>query len=191
MFEDVLAIHRRNENVEGIGTALLNLGVVHYALGEHEASLRALRGGARVLRGGRLPRARRACGPGIRCVRGERRPVRGRRAPPRAGTRRAGRDRRAGGRLRERHGRLDEGAGARGAGRGCIRGGVRRGPREARLGNVVEEVGALTHGRRAVDEEDELPVSGIAQLEDRARAGRRGRCRAPARAARAARRDRP
>ena len=41
MFEDVLAIHRRNENVEGIGTALLNLGVVHYALGEHEASLRA------------------------------------------------------------------------------------------------------------------------------------------------------
>ena len=40
MFEDVLAIHRRNENVEGIGTALLNLGVVHYALGEHEASLR-------------------------------------------------------------------------------------------------------------------------------------------------------
>ncbi len=41
MFEDVLAIHRRNESVEGIGTALLNLGVVHYALGEHEASLRA------------------------------------------------------------------------------------------------------------------------------------------------------
>ena len=41
MFEDVLAIHRRNENVEGIGTALLNLGVVHYALGTHEASLRA------------------------------------------------------------------------------------------------------------------------------------------------------
>jgi len=39
MFEDVLAIHRRNENVEGIGTALLNLGVVHYVLGEHEASL--------------------------------------------------------------------------------------------------------------------------------------------------------
>jgi predicted ATPase/DNA-binding SARP family transcriptional activator len=41
MFEDVLAIHRRNENVEGIGFALLNLGVVYYALGEHEASLRA------------------------------------------------------------------------------------------------------------------------------------------------------
>jgi predicted ATPase/DNA-binding SARP family transcriptional activator len=41
MFEDVLAIHRRNESVEGIGTALLNLGVVHYALGEYEASLRA------------------------------------------------------------------------------------------------------------------------------------------------------
>jgi tetratricopeptide (TPR) repeat protein len=41
MFEDVLAIHRRNENVEGIGTALLNLGVVHFALREHEASLRA------------------------------------------------------------------------------------------------------------------------------------------------------
>ncbi|HYI75140.1 MAG TPA: BTAD domain-containing putative transcriptional regulator [Gaiellaceae bacterium] len=41
MFDDVLAIHRRNENVEGIGTALLNLGVVHYALGEHDASLRA------------------------------------------------------------------------------------------------------------------------------------------------------
>ena len=40
MFEDVLVIHRRNENVEGIGIALLNLGVVHYALGEHEASLR-------------------------------------------------------------------------------------------------------------------------------------------------------
>jgi predicted ATPase/DNA-binding SARP family transcriptional activator len=41
MFEDVLAIHRRNEGVEGIGTALLNLGVVHYSLGEHDASLRA------------------------------------------------------------------------------------------------------------------------------------------------------
>jgi predicted ATPase/DNA-binding SARP family transcriptional activator len=41
MFEDVLAIHRRNENVEGVGTALLNLGVVHYALEEHEASFRA------------------------------------------------------------------------------------------------------------------------------------------------------
>jgi len=41
MFEDVLAIHRRNGSVEGIGTALLNLGVVHHALGEHEASLRA------------------------------------------------------------------------------------------------------------------------------------------------------
>jgi non-specific serine/threonine protein kinase len=41
MFEDVLAIHRRKENIEGIGTALLNLGVVHHALGEHEASLRA------------------------------------------------------------------------------------------------------------------------------------------------------
>ncbi|HET8968605.1 MAG TPA: BTAD domain-containing putative transcriptional regulator [Gaiellaceae bacterium] len=41
MFEDVLAIHRRNENVEGIGFALLNLGVVYYALGEHQASLRA------------------------------------------------------------------------------------------------------------------------------------------------------
>ena len=40
MFEGVLAIHRRNENVEGIGTALLNLAVVHYALGEHESSLR-------------------------------------------------------------------------------------------------------------------------------------------------------
>jgi tetratricopeptide (TPR) repeat protein len=41
MFEDVLAIHRRNENVEGIGTALLNLGPIHHRLGEHEASLRA------------------------------------------------------------------------------------------------------------------------------------------------------
>jgi len=41
MFDDVLVIHRRNENVEGIGTALLNLGVVHHALGEHEESLRA------------------------------------------------------------------------------------------------------------------------------------------------------
>ena len=61
MFEDVLAIHRRNENVEGIGTALLNLGVVHYALGEARGVASRLRGGARVLRGGRLPRARRPC----------------------------------------------------------------------------------------------------------------------------------
>jgi tetratricopeptide (TPR) repeat protein len=41
MFEDVLAIHRRNENVRGIGTALLNLGAIHHRIGEHEASLRA------------------------------------------------------------------------------------------------------------------------------------------------------
>ena len=41
MFEDVLAAHRRNENVEGIGHALLNLGVVYDALGEHQASLHA------------------------------------------------------------------------------------------------------------------------------------------------------
>ncbi len=41
LLEDVLAIHRRNENAEGVGTALLNLGVVHYALGGHEASLQA------------------------------------------------------------------------------------------------------------------------------------------------------
>ena len=41
MFEDVLAIQRQNENLEGIGFALLNLGVVHYALGEHQASVSA------------------------------------------------------------------------------------------------------------------------------------------------------
>jgi predicted ATPase len=41
MLEDVLAIHRRNENLEGIGTALLNLGLVHHALGEHRASFEA------------------------------------------------------------------------------------------------------------------------------------------------------
>jgi tetratricopeptide (TPR) repeat protein len=41
LFDDVLTIHRRMDNIEGIGTSLLNLGVVHHALGEHEASFRA------------------------------------------------------------------------------------------------------------------------------------------------------
>ena len=41
LFEDVLAYHRRTENVSGIGFALINLGVVHHVVGDHEASLRA------------------------------------------------------------------------------------------------------------------------------------------------------
>jgi tetratricopeptide (TPR) repeat protein len=40
MLDDVLAIHRRNENVAGIGFALLNRGVANYGLGDHEASRR-------------------------------------------------------------------------------------------------------------------------------------------------------
>ena len=40
MLDDVLAIHRRNENVAGTGFALLNRGVANYALGDHEASRR-------------------------------------------------------------------------------------------------------------------------------------------------------
>ena len=59
-----------------------------------------------------------------------------------------------------------------------------------RLGDVVEEVGALAHGRGAVDEEDELVVARVAQLEDRPRLRRRGRCRARGRAARAVLRGR-
>jgi predicted ATPase len=43
LFEDVLAIHRRNDTVSGIGFASINLGVVHYALGDHAASLEAFR----------------------------------------------------------------------------------------------------------------------------------------------------
>jgi tetratricopeptide (TPR) repeat protein len=41
LFEDVLALHQRNDNVQGVGFALINLGVVHHALGEHDASLAA------------------------------------------------------------------------------------------------------------------------------------------------------
>jgi predicted ATPase/DNA-binding SARP family transcriptional activator len=40
LFEEVLASHRRNERPGGIGFALLNLGLVHHLLGEHEASRR-------------------------------------------------------------------------------------------------------------------------------------------------------
>ncbi|MDF2750497.1 MAG: Transcriptional regulator [Gaiellaceae bacterium] len=43
LFEDVLAHHRRAENDAGIGFALINLGVVHHALGDHGASLEAFR----------------------------------------------------------------------------------------------------------------------------------------------------
>ncbi len=43
LFEDVLALQRRNENVQGIGFAMINLGVVQYALGDHAASLEAFR----------------------------------------------------------------------------------------------------------------------------------------------------
>jgi predicted ATPase/DNA-binding SARP family transcriptional activator len=43
LFEDVLARHRRAENDAGIGFALINLGVVHHALGDHEASVAAFR----------------------------------------------------------------------------------------------------------------------------------------------------
>ena len=38
-----------------------------------------------------------------------------------------------------------------------------------RLGNVLEEVGALAHGRGAVDEEDELRVARVPQLKNRLR----------------------
>ena len=40
MLDDVLAIHRRNENVAGIGGALLNRGAANYGLGQHDASRR-------------------------------------------------------------------------------------------------------------------------------------------------------
>jgi tetratricopeptide (TPR) repeat protein len=43
LFEDVLDYHRRTENDQGIGFALINLGVVHHALGDHLASLDAFR----------------------------------------------------------------------------------------------------------------------------------------------------
>src|SRR6185436_776333 len=42
----------------------------------------------------------------------------------------------------------------------------RRRRRGSRLGHVVEEVGASRDGRGAVDEEDELVLSGVAELED-------------------------
>lgn len=41
MFQAVLEIHRANTNIEGIGTALLNLGAVYFESHEHEASLEA------------------------------------------------------------------------------------------------------------------------------------------------------
>jgi predicted ATPase/DNA-binding SARP family transcriptional activator len=40
LFEDVLASHRRHRRPAGIGYALLNLGLAHYELGQHEASRR-------------------------------------------------------------------------------------------------------------------------------------------------------
>jgi predicted ATPase/DNA-binding SARP family transcriptional activator len=40
LFEDVLASHRGHERPAGVGYALLNLGLAHYELGEHEASRR-------------------------------------------------------------------------------------------------------------------------------------------------------
>jgi tetratricopeptide (TPR) repeat protein len=45
LFEDVLAYHRRTENDQGMGFALINLGVVQHALGEHRASLEAFQEG--------------------------------------------------------------------------------------------------------------------------------------------------
>ena len=45
LFEDVLAHHRRTGNDQGMGFALINLGVVHHALGDHGASLEAFREG--------------------------------------------------------------------------------------------------------------------------------------------------
>jgi tetratricopeptide (TPR) repeat protein len=41
LLEDVLRYHRENDNTQGMGFALINLGVVHHALGDHEASLAA------------------------------------------------------------------------------------------------------------------------------------------------------
>ena len=37
LFEDVLAYHRRRDRVEGIGLALLNLGLAHFRLGSGAA----------------------------------------------------------------------------------------------------------------------------------------------------------
>ena len=41
LLQDVLASHRAADNVQGMGFALLNLGVAHHALGDHEAALEA------------------------------------------------------------------------------------------------------------------------------------------------------
>ena len=43
LFDDVLSYHRRTENDQGMGFALINLGVLHHALGDHGASLEAFR----------------------------------------------------------------------------------------------------------------------------------------------------
>jgi tetratricopeptide (TPR) repeat protein len=43
LLEDVLAVHRRNDNASGIGFASMNLGVVFYALGHPAASLAAFK----------------------------------------------------------------------------------------------------------------------------------------------------
>ena len=43
LLEDVLALHRRDANDQGMGFALLNLGVVHHGLGDHAASLEVFR----------------------------------------------------------------------------------------------------------------------------------------------------
>jgi tetratricopeptide (TPR) repeat protein len=40
MFDDVLAIHRRDENVAGVGFALLNRGVANYGLADYESARR-------------------------------------------------------------------------------------------------------------------------------------------------------
>jgi predicted ATPase/DNA-binding SARP family transcriptional activator len=45
LFEDVLGHHRRAGNDQGIGFALINLGVVHFARGDRHASLEAFREG--------------------------------------------------------------------------------------------------------------------------------------------------
>jgi tetratricopeptide (TPR) repeat protein len=38
LFEEVLAIHRRSDTLEGVGLAQLNLGLTRYRLGEHSAA---------------------------------------------------------------------------------------------------------------------------------------------------------
>jgi predicted ATPase/DNA-binding SARP family transcriptional activator len=45
LFEDVLGYHRRTGNDQGVGFALINLGVVHHALGDPASSLAAFREG--------------------------------------------------------------------------------------------------------------------------------------------------